>query len=182
MPLWAADPLPVVGDVEGQPLGQNADRVAKALEFLGTPLPADVASELSAAVTARDGKKVQQVLDARALLQVTINPESRVKVARGPGPATIQQSGWAPALVKVVNEAVVKKPLRVTSPQAGDVWSQREVKKDRRDRFLDLQMYTAAPLTKELSGLKVEYMILLAYSTESGKREATLAFDVGQGT
>ena len=42
-PLRAADPLPVVPDVDGQPLGQNADRVAKALEFLGTPLPADVA-------------------------------------------------------------------------------------------------------------------------------------------
>ena len=38
----AADPLPVVDDVEGQPLGQNADRIAKALDFLGRSLPADV--------------------------------------------------------------------------------------------------------------------------------------------
>lgn len=178
----AADPLPVVSDVEGQPLGQNADRVAKALQFLGTPLPTDVATALAAAIDARDTNKIQQILDTRVLLQVTINPESRVKVARGPAPATIQQSGWMPTLIKVVNEAVVKKPLRVTSPQAGDVWSQREIKKDHRDRFLDLQMYTAGPLTKDLSGLKVEYAILLIYSTEAGKREATLGFDVGQGT
>lgn len=178
----AADALPVVGDVDGQPLGQNADRIAKALEFLGSSLPEDVAKELNAAVEARDAKKIQEILDKRALLQVTINPESRVKVTRGPGATTIQQSGWVPSLVKVVNESTVKKPLRVTSPQAGDMHSQKEIKKDFRDRFLDLQMYTASPLTKNLSGLKVEYAILLIYSTEAGKREATIAFDVGQGT
>src|SRR5262245_41152836 len=84
----AADPLPVVGDVEGQPLGQNADRIAKALDFLGATLPADVTKDLNAAIEARDGKKIQELLDPRALLQVTINPEARVKVARGPAGAT----------------------------------------------------------------------------------------------
>src|SRR5829696_405871 len=182
MPLWAADPLPVVADVDGQPLGQNADRVAKALEFLGTPLPADTVTALTAAVEARDAKKIQELLDARAVLQVTLSPEARVKVAAGPGPTNLQQSGWTPLVVKVANDSTVKAPLRVTSPQAGDVWSQREIKKNFTGRFLDLQLYSAPPLTKNLSGLKVEYVVLLAYSTESGKREATLAFDVGQGT
>ena len=37
-------------------------------------------------------------------------------------------------------------------------------------------------MTANLSGLKVEYAIALIYSSEAGKREATLAFDVGQGT
>jgi hypothetical protein len=60
--------------------------------------------------------------------------------------------------------------------------SQKEIKKDYRSRFLDLEMYTKSPLTANLSGLKVEYAILLIYSTESGKREATIGFDVGQGT
>jgi hypothetical protein len=180
----AADPLPVVGDVEGQPLGQNADRIAKALDFLGRALPKDVQKELTAAVEARDAKKIQEVLDSRALLLVTINPESRVKVARGPASPIIQQAGWTPVLIKVINEATIKSALRATSPQAGDVHSRnpKDLKKDFRGRFLDLQMYTASPLTRELSGLKVEYSILLVYSTESGKREATLAFDVGQGT
>ena len=181
MPL-RADPLPVVADVDGQPLGQNADRVGKALETLGTPLPADVAAALTQAVAARDAKKIQEIMDARCLLQVTVNPEARVKVARGPAEATIQQSGWRPFILKVVNDSTVKAPLRVTSPQAGDVWSQREVNKDHRDRFLDLEMATKPPLTKNLSGLKVEYAVLLVYSTEAGKREATVGFDVGQGT
>jgi hypothetical protein len=184
LPCVAADPLPVVDDVEGQPLGQNADRIGKALEFLGRSLPADVQKELTAAIEARDAKKIQQVLDPRSLLLVTINPESRVKVARGPGSTVIQQSGWTPVLVKVINESTVKGALRATSPQAGDVHSRnpKDLKKDFRGRFLDLQMYTASPLTRELSGLKVEYAILLVYSTEAGKREATIAFDVGQGT
>ena len=37
-------------------------------------------------------------------------------------------------------------------------------------------------MTAELSGLKVEYALALLYSSEAGKREATIGFDVGQGT
>src|SRR5437016_1400491 len=70
------DDLPVVTGVEGQPLGANAERLAKALEFLGFPLPADRAQALDAAIRARDATKIQQTLDPLALLQVDINPES----------------------------------------------------------------------------------------------------------
>src|SRR5439155_17002476 len=51
-----------------------------------------------------------------------------------------------------------------------------------KDRFLEVEMFTSPPMTARLSGLKVEYALALMYSAESGKREATLAFDVGQGT
>jgi hypothetical protein len=37
-------------------------------------------------------------------------------------------------------------------------------------------------MTGNLSGLKVEYALALIHSSEAGKREATLAFDVGQGS
>src|SRR3954469_22914749 len=90
--LHAADQLPIVADVDGQPLGQNADRIVKALDFLGTPLPADVVSSLNTAIEARDSKKIQELLDGRVLLQVTMSPEARVKVGAGPGSTTIQQS------------------------------------------------------------------------------------------
>lgn len=180
--LPAADPLPVVGDVEGQPLAANVERVGKALEFLGTPLPADLATRLADTITAKDSKKIQQLLDPRVLLQVTVNPESRVKVANGPGSTALQQSGFTPVLIKVVNEAVVKKQLRVSSPQAGPVQDQKRVNQDLSSRFLDIGMFTSPPLTANLSGLRVEYAILLIYSGEAGKREATIGFDVGQGT
>ena len=52
----------------------------------------------------------------------------------------------------------------------------------RTDRFLELEMFTAAPMTPNLSGLEVEYAVALIYSSEAGRREATITFDVGQGT
>jgi hypothetical protein len=188
-PLSAADMPPVVGDVEGQPLAANAERLGKALQFLGAPLPRDVAKELQAAIDAKDAKKVQQALDPRVLFVVTINPESRVKVARGPAEATLQQAGYVPALVKVVNESTVRKPLRISSPQSGPVYAgagreRQDPTVDPRivERFLQVEMFTAPPMTAELSGLKVEYAVALLYSTEAGKREATIEFDVGQGS
>jgi hypothetical protein len=43
-------------------------------------------------------------------------------------------------------------------------------------------MFTASPMTASLSGLEAEYAVALIYSSESGSREATVTFDVGQGT
>ena len=43
-------------------------------------------------------------------------------------------------------------------------------------------MFTQPPMTAELSGLRVEYAVALLYGSEAGKREATIAFDVGEGT
>jgi hypothetical protein len=184
----AVDPPPVIAGIEGQPLSQNAARLAKALDFLGAPLPAEVGKALAKAIEDKDSKAIQQTLDRRVLFVVNINPESRVKVARGPAEATLQQAGWTPTLVKVVNESTVKKPLRIASPQSGEVYSgpgrnERDPKADPRivERFLELQTYTDPPMTKDLSGLGVEYAIALIYSSEAGKREATIGFDVGQG-
>ncbi len=189
VPGFAVDPPAVVNGIEGQPLAMNAGRVLQTLEFLGTPLPAEAAKKLLAAIEAKDAKAVQQVLDARVLFVVNINPESRVKLARGPGDTSLQQAGFVPVLVKVVNESTVKKPLRITSPQAGTRYGgagkqARDPKDDPKsaDRFLQVEMVTAPPLTAELSGLGVEYAIALIYSAEAGKREATIGFDVGQGT
>src|SRR5947207_3020246 len=105
--LTAADPLPIITDVEGQPLAANAARLVTALEFLGAPLDPATAKDLAAAVEAKDIRKVQQILDPRVLLAVSLNPESRVKVARGPAAAKLQQGGYVPVLVKIVNESTV---------------------------------------------------------------------------
>src|SRR5205823_5567428 len=145
--LGAADPPPVVGDVEGQPLAANAERLMKALDFLGAPLPLDVAAPLKAAADAKDVRKVQEVLDKRVLFVVSLSPEARVKVARGPADAVLHQAGYVPVLVKVVNESTVKKPLKIGSPQAGPVYSgpgrnERDPKADSKivGRFLDVEM------------------------------------------
>jgi hypothetical protein len=100
--------------------------------------------------------------------------------------------------VKVINQSTVAKPLRIGSPQAGPVYAgaalailkrqaQTELKENenvegRTDRFLNVEMFQGPPMTRNLSGLEVEYAIALVGSSEAGKREATIEFDVGQGS
>src|SRR5579862_4094274 len=175
--MLAQDPV----DVEGQPLAANVERLREALDFLGAPLPADLRDGLKAA--GNDAKKIQQLLDPQALLLVSINPESRVKVARGPGPAVLQQSGYAPVLIKVVNDSPVRSTPHLTSPQSGPRMSGGFGNpKGDPGRFLQVELVQSPPMTPTLSGLKVEYLLGLIYSSEAGKREATLSMDVGQGT
>jgi hypothetical protein len=184
--------------VEAQPLAANIQRLLEALQLLGAPVPAELRGSLAGAGTARDALRLQELIDARVLLTVHINPEARVKAGRGPAAAILQQAGYTPVIVKVVNEAGTTARLRVGSPQSGPVYAgmsrlsgermqqqhlrENENVERRTDRFLDVEVFTAAPMTPNLSGLDVEYAIALVYSSESGKREATLTFDVGQGT
>jgi len=70
--------------VEGQPLAANADRVIRALDLIGSPLPADDVARLSGAVRARDAAAIQRLLNRHVFLVVGIHPEERVKVGRGP--------------------------------------------------------------------------------------------------
>src|SRR5437763_1746122 len=74
-------------DAEGQPLAQNADRLLQALEFLGAPLAADPLKALKPAIKMQDARKIQEAIDPQVLFVVNVNPESRVKVKRGPAAA-----------------------------------------------------------------------------------------------
>ena len=192
----AAEPLPFT-EVEGQPLAANAQRVMQAFDFLGAPWPEGMRTDLRTAIAARDARSLQALLDPHAICVVTVNPESRVSVSRGPAKATLQQAGYTPLLVKILNRGVSLARLHLTSPQAGPPYAgvakstmERERQPHLRDnentrgadRFLEVGLCTAPPMTAELSGLEVEYAIALIYSSEAGRREATLAFDVGQGT
>ena len=69
----AADPPPVVTDVDLQPLAANVERVTKTLDTLGTPLDADTAKALA---DAKDVRTIQKALDAHVLVVVTINGHS----------------------------------------------------------------------------------------------------------
>ncbi|MDB5391326.1 MAG: hypothetical protein JWM11_6972 [Planctomycetaceae bacterium] len=196
--LLSAQEVERVSSVDGQPLAANVTRVIESLEFLGSPLPGEFVNQLNEAGKVRDSRKLQELLDSRVVFVVSINPEVRVKVQRGPGSAVIQQAGFTPLLVKVINQSTIAKPLNMRSPQSGPVYagaalailqrqSQTELKDNentagRTDRFLNLEMFQSPPMTRNLSGLEVEYAIALIASAESGKREATVEFDVGQGT
>jgi hypothetical protein len=193
----AAEP-PEVVPVPAQPLAGNVTRFLEALEFLGAPMTEETAKTLRAVITAQDAAKLQLLLEPHVLFVVQINPESRVKVRRGPAPAVLQQGGYVPALVKVINQSTVTKELRITSPQAGQVYAgmtplsaqrmQRQplqetaVKEAGTNRFLEVAMHTQPPMAAQLSGLELEYAIALFYSRDAGRLEATLGFDIGQGS
>ena len=184
------------GAVEAQPLAAQATRVADALAYVGAPLAADDREALRAAVAAPDASTaIQTILDRYCLLDIHINPESRVKVAPGLARAELVERGWRTFLVKVRNEAGVTAPLRLSSPQAQRVFSRgpRGFSTDPRppqtispadvaDRWLDLEMFDKPPLAAALSGLEVEYRIVQLSSRDAGRREATIAADVGQGS
>jgi hypothetical protein len=179
-------------------LAANVTRLVEALDFLGASLPANVKQSLAEAERKPDAIRLQQVLDEQALFIVELNPESRVKARRGPARAVIQQGGYTPVILKIVNLSTVTKELRISSPEAGQVYAgtsplsakrmQREalrefeVKTAATNQFLDVEMFARPPMTPHLSGLEVEYAVALIHSRNAGKLEATIAFDIGGAT
>jgi len=178
-------------------LAANVRRVGQALAMLGLPWPSDLAEQMEAAARNRDADGLQTILDRHVLVAVAINPESRVKVIRGNASASLQQSGYTPVLIKVINESTITNRLKIVSPQSGPVYAgaaalslqrqqQTELgtnpnKANDPERFLGLEMFTAPPMMEKLSGLEIEYAIALFYCHEAGQREATIGFDVEQG-
>ena len=66
---------------------------------------------------------LQDVLDKHVLVVVDVNPESRVKAARGAARAELVEGGTRVFLVKVLNQAGVTAPLAVESPNSGRVYT-----------------------------------------------------------
>jgi hypothetical protein len=183
--------------IEPQPLLAQAIRLKEAMSFLGSALsPADEKKLIALQrhkLSAETVRQIQEVLDPYCLFIVNINPEARVKVEKGSAAPGLMRNGWTNFLVKVENDAGVTAPLRAESPNAlspvhvssgthavkeEDVVSPGEASQ----RFLDLQVYGGRPMKRNLSGQKLEYVILEVYSKDAGKREAEIGFNVGQGT
>jgi hypothetical protein len=185
---------PVKG-VDAQPLAAQVERVVQALVAAGAPFTNEQRQAVDEAIATKDPaqmvQRVQQALDPLCLVAVHINPESRVKAIAGPAAPELMEQGWRVFLVKVHNEAGVTAPLRVSSPNAAplhEAWisdpdpPQTILPRDVRDRWLDVSLYNEQPINPRLSGLALEYRIIELFSRDRGKREAKLAFDVGQGT
>lgn len=170
--------------VPAQPLLAQVRRLETAMEALGSPLPMKSHTLLEQAIRETNEAKavalVQNALDSLCLLNVDINPEARVKVKQGSAKPELLSSGWRNFLVKVVNQAGVTAELKASSPNAQPLFN--SPKAEIRDRWLELQMFNAQPLTQRLSGLGLEYRIIQLYTGDTGQREAKIAFNVGQGT
>lgn len=183
--------------VEPQPLLAQAIRLKDALSFLGSSLAKDDEKQLLSLqhqpLTEQTSKRVQEILDPYCLAIININPESRVKVLRGPANPRLIQDGWVSYLVKVNNDAGVTSQLQVESPNAATplyapsydprvdekkILTEGQVA----NRFLEMQIYRNPPMLPNLSGLKLEYAIVQIYCKDQGQREVEMGFNVGQGT
>jgi hypothetical protein len=194
-PAVRADGLPIVTDVQQQPLVAATERLIEAMNYVGAPFSQADLKTLRAAMRNTDATKsivgIQRVLDKYCVAGVKISPESRVKVAEGDAKKELVQQGWRTFLVKVSNQAGINPRLIAASPNAAPQFRRsRGAKRPKIDisaadvaqRFLSIEMYDKQPLKPRLSGLELEYRIIQLFSRDVGRREAKLTFNVGQGT
>jgi hypothetical protein len=192
---WRWPPISLTTGVEAQPLLAATKRLTETMDWMGNPFPASVTAALTLAAQEKNeaeaSAKVQQALDPLCLLSVHINPESRVKVAQRMVKPQLVQGDWRLFLIKVENEGLVTSELRISSQNETSARALTAAAK--RNRWMKQGMFrirgwvgsdvfNVPPFKPQLSGLKVEYRILMLKSRDAGKREATLSFDVGPGT
>jgi hypothetical protein len=172
--------LPVVEEVEWGPFRAHCRQLLAALDKTASPLPAKTVREVKTLLdrAADDGQAVavQKLLDPHCLLAVSINPESRVKAARGPADARLRRNRATVVLVKIHNDGGVTHALRLRGSELIHDGERGD------GRWLDAAPIAEAPFAVELSGRRLEYRLLRLTPREAGKREATFQFDVGQGT
>jgi hypothetical protein len=170
--------LPTVDQADRARLQRQVTDLLVALDRLRSPLPPETEKALRALFREKDlgdaafTARVQKLLDPLCLAGVSINPESRVKAQRGPAGAGLRRGEARVVLVKVVNEAGSTPGLKVSGPQVSTDGNAGPGK------WLEAWL----PMGKRLTGGRLEYLPLRLVAHESGKREATLRFDVGQGT
>jgi len=178
-----------------QPLAQQVRRLEDAMNYLGQPFPAADHTAINAAIANADAgtavAELEKILDRYVLAIVDINAESRVKVEPGQAKPELVEGGTRLFLVKAINQANVTAPLRVASPNSGNVYIQSTgdpepklelTPQNAADRWAEISIYDKPPMDRRLSGLALDYRILQIYSRDSGQRSAQISFNVGQGS
>lgn len=172
--------LPQVSRVDTQPLLLLTKRLAEALTAMGSPLSPEVQAELEALTVDQDEALVtataQRLLDPLCVAAVEIAKDGSMKVSSGQ-PVTVEENGWRAMLVKVINDAGVQSQLRVDSPSARPL--PHGPLDDVPNRWMQLSPFDGRPLDSRLSGLGLEYRIVLVSSIKTGTRRARLEFNAG---
>lgn len=179
------DPLPLVTQVEPQPLLAQVNRLLLTLDFIGSPLSEETADQLYEILKKTDAadkvKAIQEILDPLCLINIHINPEARVTSKQGLARPQLLEKEWRTFLVKIHNEAGLTSRLNVANSYVPV--SDEQADPLFRDTRFNVAMNThQSPLLSNLSGLELEYSLIQVYCRDAGKREVTLSFDAGQGT
>lgn len=189
--------LPIVSNVESQPLTEHVKRLTRHLDFLGSPVTPETLQSLEAAFQLGTDleitQEIQSILDPLCIAGVHINPESRVKAQPGPAEPRLYQSESKRFLIKIMNEAGVTARLGVGytgEPKEETKHAshhQLRMTEDYQSLF-HLKTYipggpwSNSPSATLLTGLEVNYAIVEIFCRDQGKRDLTFNFDVGQGT
>src|SRR5215472_3229768 len=103
--------LPLVQDVDAQALQHQCQQLLDALAKMKTTLSKETDRELRALLkdekkaSDETSEKIQKLLNSQCLVGVSINPESRVKAARGPRSTELVVGKESVFLIRVLNEA-----------------------------------------------------------------------------
>lgn len=166
--VWAEPPEIIpIGEPERAQVAARWESFLKLVpEMKPRGLSGDTLEKVQQAISDRNTKQWQELLDAHTLAIVNINPEGRVKLQRGPAELPLKENQTSTILIKIVNLSGGQARLDLHTHYSGGKAS-------------PFQMSLSPG---DLSGVIVEYQILKVRCSEAGKREITISIQAGQGT
>jgi polyferredoxin len=166
--------LGIVRDVRPEHLADQARAVIERLAEWGAPLDRWELDILQRAIaTPRDAVSIgtiQQVLDAHVLISLSLSREGEIKAVPGPARALLPIDGRGVFLIKLDNLGQHISRLTIDSDQAIAPDSPGDA-----DRWL---RFHTRPDPPQLSGERVDYLLLRAESRQQGQREALFVFSL----
>jgi len=170
MVLFSAQPASIAADREFT-LPQQVGVLRSELERAEQPWPKVADDGFKAAIKAKDHAALHRALAAEVFAIVQINPEGRVKIARGPAAVELVAGRPKLFLVKIENASGGQQLLKPLSNYVGAP----------RNPFT-LTIPTFGKLTPELVGHSVEYRLMEVTCKGAGKHEITVVVEAGQGS
>ncbi|MEM8668937.1 MAG: hypothetical protein AAGG48_15560 [Planctomycetota bacterium] len=152
---------------------QTRDQMVRVIKTLTDQ--ADHVQTLRDLEASKSQAAMEKALSALVLLDVSINPESRVKIAARKTKITVQQERPTRFLVRIENMAGITAPLNfstidlATDPPTRAGWC-------------SVAVIDSEECSKYFSGKKIEYKLLQMTLHQHGLREVRLVGDAGQGT
>jgi len=169
-------------DEKFAPLQKNLQAIEAALQLPqaqgktaeGEPAKA-LRSQVELALKKDNVYAMEELLEKSVFCVVTINPEGRVRIARGPAELPLVEGESAIALVQVFNQSGGQQTLKPDCNYFGTGKNPFEV-------TLIENRAKPQPLTSALVGIEMEYRLLKIRCDKPGKREVNLSWSAGQGT
>ncbi|WP_260706598.1 CehA/McbA family metallohydrolase [Edaphobacter flagellatus] len=175
-----------------QPFAEHIRCLETTLELLGQPLDlrdkAHIQNALGGSQPDMVQREVARILEKDVIASVDINAESQVDLRIGTAQPSLVQGGASVFLVQINNRAGTTSSLSVASPNSGPVYipstfaaepKSQLTAQDVSERWADISLFNAPPMSSHLSGSPLEYAVLVISSRDAGYRTAKLSFAVG---